>query len=159
MGNLKKKIEDLMSAITFAEEGEFETARKMLPTEERRVLLAVKGDRMDRKTFRYAVNTCKRIGAKLDILYISAGRDLPAAMEQALAEVKEAGVDFRLEHRTGCLKQQIIDYTDKKKEILFAVTESAEHLEADCKGRGKGLSEAWQNLKCPLVVVSEGAGA
>jgi hypothetical protein len=59
--------------------------------------------------------------------------------------------------KNGCLKQQIIDYTNRKKEILFAVTESLENLDLDCRGKGKKLSDAWQHLRCPLVVVGENA--
>ena len=154
MTDLKKKIEDLMSAITFAEEGEFDTAREML-REERRVLLAIKENHLDKKTFRYAINTCKRVGAELDILYVSADEKLPPVLEECLEDIKREGISFRLAQKNGCLKQQIIDYTSNKKEILFAVTESLENLDLDCRGKGKRLSEAWQRLSCPLVVVAD----
>lgn len=156
MSSMKKKIEDLMSAVSFAEEGEFETAREFLK-EERRVLLALRGGQIDAKTLRYAMNACKRIGAGLDVLYISPEEKAEPALEQYLTDLKEQGIAWRLIRKEGCLKQQIIDYSSAHKEILFAVTESTLHLEADCKGRGKGLSEAWKSLKCPLVVVAEGA--
>lgn len=156
MADLKKKVEDLMSAISFAEEGEFETAREMLK-EERRVLLAIKEDHLDRKTFRYAINTCKRVGADLDILYVSSAGKSSPVLEQCLEDLKNEGIHFRVVQKNGCLKQQIIDYTNTKKEILFAVTESFENLDLDCKGKGKKLSEAWQRLRCPLVVVADNA--
>ena len=155
MKRLLKKFETTMMAVTFAEEGGFETAREMLK-EDRRVLLAVRTGQSDGKTFKYALNTCKRVGANLDILYISAVETLEPALEQFLSELKQAGIDYRLMRTNGCLKQEIIDYTNSKKEILFAVTESSDNLDVDCKGRGKRLSEAWQNLKCPLVIVSDG---
>lgn len=153
---LKKKMEDLMSAISFAEEGEFDTAREMLK-EERRVLLAIKEDHLDKKTFRYAINTCKRVGAHLDILYVSSVEKMSPVLEQCLEELKNDGISFRVVRKNGCLKQQIIDYTNKKKEILFAVTKSFENLDLDCTGKGKRLSEAWQRLRCPLVVVADNA--
>ncbi len=143
-----------MSAVSFAEEGEFDTARDILK-EERRILLAVRTGQMDRKTFRYAANTCKRIGASLDVLYISPSEAEEPLLGQCLSELKERGIDYRLIKKSGCLKQAIIDYTTLKKEIVFAVTESSENLDVDCKGKGKGLSDAWENLKCPLVVVAD----
>jgi len=155
--NLKKtmsKIERMMSAVSFAEEGEFNTAREMLK-EERRVLLAVKREQMDKKTFRYAVNACKRIGAHLDILYISPAEAIDPILEECLSEIDKEGINYRLMRKNGCLKQEIIDYTNSKKKVLFAVTESSENLDVDCKGKGKRLSDAWQNLKCPLVVVED----
>ncbi|HET6513964.1 MAG TPA: hypothetical protein VFG09_02305 [Thermodesulfovibrionales bacterium] len=155
MGGLKKKMEDLMSAISFAEEGETETARSFLK-EERKVLLALRRDQMDRKTFRYAVNTCKRIGANLDVLYISPEETLDPTLQECLTELEKEGIGFRLTQKKGCLKKEIIDYTSSNKEILFAVTESSDNLDVDCAGKSKRLSEAWQKLKCPLVVVADG---
>ena len=156
MVNLKKKVEDLMSAISFAEEGEFDTAREMLK-EDRRVLLAIKENHLDKRTFRYAINTCKRVGADLDILYVSSAEKMSPVLEQCLEDLKNEGINFRVIQKNGCLKQQIIDYTDKKKEILFAVTKSLENLDLDCGGKGKRLSAAWQRLRCPLVVVADNA--
>jgi len=152
MDTLKKKIEGIMSAISFAEEGEFETAKEFLK-EERRVLLAVRKDQVDRKTFRYAVNTCKRINAALDILYISPSKAEDPALQQYLSELTREGINYRLVQRGGCLKQAIIDYANTVKGILFAVTESSDNLEVDCKGMK--ASKAWKDLKCPLVVVQD----
>ncbi|MCL5023349.1 MAG: hypothetical protein M1497_08305 [Nitrospirae bacterium] len=156
MSSIKKRIEDLMSAVSFAEEGEFETARELLK-KERRVLLAIRRMRLDKKTFRYAANTCKRIGAGLDILYVSASDAPDPLLEECLAELEKEGISHRLVKGNGCLKQEIISYTTSRKEILFAVTESTDNLDVDCKGKGKGLTEAWKNLKCPLVVVADSA--
>lgn len=152
MGRVKKKIEDLMSAVSFAEEGDFETARELMK-EERRVLLAVRRGHMGRKTFRYAVNTCKRIGASLDVLYVAPSEDEDPTLTQCISELGSEGIDCRIVRKSGCLKQAIIDYTNSRKGILFAVTESAEHLDAECESGG--LSEAWRNLRCPLVVVAD----
>jgi hypothetical protein len=154
MSRVNKKIEDLMAAISFAEEGELETARELLK-EDRRVLLALRKGCMDRKTFRYAVNTCKRIRASLDVLYVSPSEGEDPELEQYISELRDEEIDYRLVRRSGCLKQAIVDYTASRKEILFAVTESAENLDMDCKSKGRGLSEAWRNLRCPLVVVAE----
>lgn len=154
MKNLKQKVEDLLVAVSFAEEGEFETAREFLK-DERRVLLAVRKGQLGRKTFRYAMNTCKRIGAGLDILYITSSDAPDPAFDECISELREKKINHRLVKRGGCLKQAIIDYTTSRNEILFAVTESTDNLDVDCREKGKGLTEAWKNLKCPLVVVAD----
>ena len=145
----------MLSAVSFAEEGEFESAKEFM-REERRVLLAVRSGQLDRKTIRYALNTCKRIGAGLDILYITPSEVTDPVLEEGFSELEREGINYRIVRKNGCLKQEIIDYTTSKNEILFAVTESSENLDVDCKEHGKRLSEAWRNLKCPLVVVTEG---
>ena len=66
-----KKVEDMLAAVSFAEEGESETARSLMK-DGRRVLLALKQGRIDPATVKYAVNTSKRIGAGLDVLYVGA---------------------------------------------------------------------------------------
>ncbi len=159
MGKLKKTIKKFemdMTAAAFAEAGEFEAAREVLK-EERRVLLALRENQIDNNTLKYVVNTCKRTGAKLDILYISASEKIQPIFEQYLKDLEKEGIHFRLVQRKGCLKQQIIDYVNSKKEIIFAVTGSSDKLDVACKGTDGKLSEAWQHLKCPLVVVEDNA--
>ena len=144
-----------MSAVSFAEEGDFETARELMKGD-RRVLLAVRKGHMDPKTFRYAVNACKRISASLDVLYLSSAEGKDPALAQCISELTGKEITYRLVRESGCLKQAIIDYTNTERGVLFVVTESAENLDTECKGKGTGLSAAWQNLRCPLVVVADG---
>ena len=149
MGKLKQRMisfETAMTAAAFAEEGEDGIARKLI-NDDRRILLAVTREQLSRKTFRYAVNTCERIEAQLDIMYISESDGPEPLLDECLAELRSGGVDYHLMHTKGTLKKSIIDYTNKKKNILFAVIGS--------KGISNGISQAWQNLKCPLVVVED----
>lgn len=155
---MMKKIEDAMTATTFAEEGEADAARAFLRGG-RRVLLAVREGQTDPKTLKYALNSSRRVGALLDILFVSSSetRDPLAdpAFRQFASELESAGIAYRLVRRTGCMKQEIIDYTNREKDILFAVIESPHSLDAECKKKDSRLAELWRNLKCPLVVVSE----
>ena len=154
---MMKSVEYALTAASFAEEGDPETARSLMK-ESRRVLLALKAGQTDQKTLKYALNTAKRINAHLDILQVGSSRADPA-LQPFLSELAAEGITYRLITRSGCLKQQIIDYTDSEKEILFAVIESPSSLDADCDKQDKELSELWRKLKCPLVVVMDGAKA
>jgi len=147
-------IETAMMAAAFAEEGETGMARELLK-DERRIVLAVRRDNLDNKTFRYALNTCKRIGADLDILYISSSDADDPLLETYIAELKAAGVYYRLTRKKGSFIEEVIKYTNEKRKILFAVTESAGSLKGERKGGNPMLSAAWRNLECPLVVVGE----
>lgn len=162
LNKMMKQIEDAMAAATFAEEGVPAAARSLL-SEGRRVLLGLKQGRIDAGTLKYALNTAKRINAQLDILFVSSGPGAASSVapEAELARFQETlraeGVTYRLISRTGCLKQQIIEHTQKDKEIAFAIIESPNSLDMDCNKRDKTLSELWQKLKCPLVVVMDEA--
>ena len=157
---LMKNVEDAMAAASFAEEGQAEAARSIMK-EGRRVLLGLKEGRIDTKTLRYALNTAKRIGADLDILHVTSPGNNATTSDPLLSnfesELEGEGIVYRIIPRNGCLKQQIIDYTNSEKDILFAVIESPKSLDADCNKRDRTLSELWQKLKCPLVVVMDQA--
>lgn len=159
---MMKNVEDALAAVSFAEEGEISSARSLM-SEGRRVLLGLKEGRIDANTLKYALNTAMRIGAQLDILYVAApdssSQTVDPLLDQLVSELKAEGILYRMIPRTGCLKQQIIDYTNSEKDILFAVIESPHSLDADCNKKDKTLSELWQKLKCPLVVVMDGAKA
>ena len=159
---MMKNVEDALAAVSFAEEGEISSARSLM-SEGRRVLLGLKEGRIDANTLKYALNTAMRIGAQLDILYVAApdssSQTVDPLLDQLVSELKAEGILYRMIPRTGCLKQQIIDYTNSEKDILFAVIESPHSRDADCNKKDKTLAELWQKLKCPLVVVMDGAKA
>jgi len=160
---IMKSVENALTAASFAEAGEVETAHSLI-RESRRVLLGLKAGQIDPKTLKYAMNTAQRINAHLDILYVTGARGGAKGTPDRLlepfeSELAAAGIPYRLISRSGCLKQQIIDYSNSEKEILFAVIESPATLDDDCTKRDKVLAELWRQLKCPLVVVMDGARA
>ena len=156
-----KNVEDLLAAVSFAEAGESEAARSFLK-DGRRVLLALKAGWIDLKTLKYAMNLSQRVGARLDILYVAAQDGPRSAEDQQLrlleTELKSTGVPYHVAHRTGGLRQATIDYTNQEKDILFAVVEPPQSLDADSGKKDTWLSELRQKLKCPLVVVMGEAG-
>lgn len=152
MKKLLKKFNDAMEAAAFAEMGEFETARETL-RENRTILLALTGSPSDTKAFMYAMNSCTRIGAGLEILY---SPDYGTVrIKQFQSELKKGNIDHRLIKGSGCLKEEILNYTNRKKDILFVVIESSEGLNANCKKAHIAIKKSWKKLKCPLVVVSD----
>jgi hypothetical protein len=151
-----KRFQDLMAAVTFAQAGEPETAKAIL-RERERVLLALREEHIEARTLRYALNTCKRIGADLDILYISSLASTAPALGGFLEELEQRGIRHRLVKASGCLQQAIIDYVNSQTDVAFAVVDTADSLEPGCQGRLRGLSGGWEEVKCPLVVVGAGA--
>lgn len=160
MKNLRTKIEDMLSAISFAEEGEF-AAATAISSPERRVVLALTASGMDASTLQYALNSTKRTAARLDILYGSSP-DGPAPGEvplfsRFLAELQRQGTPYRVVSVSGCLKEAILDYTNRERNIAFAVVESPGSLDAGCTSKDGRLPELWRSLSCPLVVVMDAA--
>lgn len=155
---MMKRVEDALTAVSFAEEGEWDAARSFV-REGRRVLLAVREGQADPRTLKYAMNSAMRVGARLDILYVSSSKTRDPLSDPVVrqfgSDLQKAGVSYRVVPASGCMKQEIIDYTDREKDVLFAVIESPQSLDAECTKKDMRLAELWKNLKCPLVVVME----
>src|SRR5512140_912833 len=149
-----ERFDDLMSAISFAEAGEHEKAKELLKGRDT-VLLAVSERIVDQHALKYALNLSKRIEAGIDILYLAKSDSKNPLLETFMSEARRMKIVCSLVRKEGCMKKAILDYTGKKKEILFVIVGSTPELDIECKTGEKSLSEAWRRLKCPLVVVSK----
>jgi hypothetical protein len=155
MKRFAKRFEDIMAASAFAEAGEFKTAQEILK-DGSRILLAIKEGHLDKKILKYALNTCKRVVANLDILYISSTDKMDPVLKQFLTEFEKEGIDYSLIRKEGCLEKEIKEYTDSHDKIAFVIIESSDALDIN-RTKDSKLLEAWQNLnlQCPLVVVTD----
>lgn len=152
---IMKRLENIFAAAAFAEEGEFETAREMVKGRQT-VLLALTGRESDRKSFTYAMNICKRIGAGLEIIYVGNGSEMVSLMDQFQNELKKENIPYEIFKVDGGIKDAIISHAEKRSDIRFVVIESSDTLNIDCKKDNTISPKAWEGLKCPLVVVMEG---
>lgn len=153
MKKLIKKFEDAMSAAAFAEKGEFETAKEIFKGREK-VLLTLTGREPDGKSFKYALNICKRIGAGLEIMYIARSDNAVHLLKQIKDELKKEDIIYEIVEGSGCIKKAIINHTEKRGDIQFVIIDSSDSLDIECKKDDGTLSDAWEKLKCPLVLVS-----
>ncbi|MDA8079737.1 MAG: hypothetical protein M0Z79_12465 [Nitrospiraceae bacterium] len=149
------RFDDLMSAISFAEAGEHEKAREFLKGRNT-ILLAVSDRFLDDNVLKYSLNMSRRIGACIDILYLSKSGSRDHILNEFMSAAGRDGIACRLLKTDGCMKKAILDYTARKKEISFVVVGSTPELDIECRTGEKSLSDAWKRLKCPLVVVSKG---
>lgn len=146
-----KKLEDIFAAAAFAEAGEFETAKEMVKGRQK-VLLALTGRDSDRKSFTYAMNICKRIGAGLEIIYSGNGSEMVSLTDQ----LKKENISYEIIQVSGSIKEAIISHAEKRSDIRFVVIESSDTLNIDFKKDNTIPPKGWEELKCPLVVVMEG---
>jgi hypothetical protein len=145
-------LENLMSAITFAEADCAGIALEEMKGQ--KVLLVLTGRERDARSFKYALNSSRRVGAALEVLLFGkeADRDQIETEAGRLSETVNAKVN--LVGRSGCTGRQVIDYIEKRKDILYVVADSRHLLNAGCPEDGE-LKGLWRKLKCPLVLVSE----
>ena len=144
-----------MSAISFAEAGEFDTAREMIKPR-KSILVAVSDRTSHRDIFAYALNISKRLQADIDVLYLVETDEKKAYLDEFASDAEKQGIRCRVIAMYGCVKRAILDYTGKRKEILFVIVGSEPEFDLECKADKKALSDAWARLKCPLVVVTKG---
>jgi hypothetical protein len=153
------RAQQALEAAAFAEAGDRAGAAGLM-RENRRVLLALRGLEGEARTLTYALNTCKRIGAGLDVLCVAdravPAEDLDRALAAFLTGCAAAGIPCRTASLAGCIKEQIIRYTKAHPEVSFVVVESAGVLERGCGANDeRRVAQLWKRLTCPLVVVSD----
>lgn len=149
-----REIDDTTSSITFAGTEEREKARDILKGH-KTVLLAISDRMFNRHAFKYAMNISRRIEASLEILYITEPDRERRGFKDFLSEVEEIGFRFSLVMKNGCVKKAILDYTNRRSEILFVIIGAELELNIGCEVTEKVFSKGWKKLKCPLVVVSK----
>jgi hypothetical protein len=150
---LGKKFEDMMSAASFAEAGEFETAREMLAGR-KKVLLVLTGIEADTKSLKYALNTAQRTDAALEVLVTSDRKGTSRLIEECTERARAASVGLKVEKRIGCMKEAIVNHTKRRRDILCVVVESTNSLNRGCSQEDIKLEGVWKTLGCPLVLVS-----
>ena len=149
MRGIMKQLENTLSASAFAEAGEYETARQLIKTDQR-VLLVLTGTTGDAKSLKYAENFCERMKAKLEVICSSGMRE---SVEVSLRSIREKGIEYTLAETAGCLKQAMVDITLANQDILYVVVNSFSDLEVGCSGDLNTKTDVRDMVRCPLVVV------
>ena len=144
-------FQKVMAATSFAEAGEFETARRMLPGNKnanKKVLLGIDSSASIEETIRYALNICHRLGAGLEVLHLvgdkrEATRKLPGVFSQATERIQ-----YHPLYSENSLEEKVADFVKDRRDILFVVLNPDQEKER----QGTQFSRLLKKLKCPVVV-------
>ena len=165
--DVKKRIEEAMTAVTFAEEGEFETARQMLKnrkTAHKRVLLGTDAEDIDRQFIQYALQLCNRLGGGLEIVHLVDQGAEAAGKNNELRKLKESlekkNIVYQAISGGGSLEEEVERYSRGRRDILCVVLESSKIGEREKAGAaGKRENRFLKNLSCPVVLFESQARA
>ena len=154
MRGIMKQLENMLSASAFAEAGEYETARQLIKTDQR-VLLVLTGVAGDAKSLKYAENFCERMKSKLEVV-CSIG--MTESVEVSLMSIRERGIEYTVTETDGCLKQAIVDITTANQDIRYVVVNSFSDLSVGCGGVRNAEADLMDKdfsdiVRCSLVVV------
>lgn len=164
-----KKLEESMTAATFAEAGEFETARQFLQTNKnarKRVLLGTDKPEIDARTISYAMHLCQRLGGGLEIfhvLHLPAGEtdtDLNQGKEPLVSlsnVLHQQGIAYQPTRGTGCLADAVIRHAGSRRDILCVVFDAMEASGATCRKAKENMLAKFQVLRCPVVMYAGSA--
>lgn len=159
-----KKLEEAMIAATFAEAGEFETARQFLTTNKnahKRVLLGTDKPEIAPRTISYALHLCQRLGGGLEIFHmlhlpenetdsgLSQEEEPPAALNTVL---QEKGIVYKPVNGPGCLADEMLRHAGTRRDILCVVFDAAEPDGASCRKAKENMITKFQALHCPVVM-------
>ena len=159
-----EKLESHFMAATFAEAGDFETARQILPNYKRTqtVLLAIEGEYPTKASFDYAFKLCKRVNASLDILQLRSNNgidsDSPSeGLSALLPRLQEEGIAFKIIVKAAGVKESLFDYVRAHKDVVTAVLDSPRvpNRETESKYWNEAFENIADKLSVPLVTVSQ----
>lgn len=159
-----KKLEEAMTAATFAEAGEFETARQFLTTSKnvrKRVLLGTDKPEIATRTISYALHLCQRLGGGLEIFHmlhlpenetafgLGLEKEPLAALNNAL---QEKGVVYQPFNGLGCLADEVLRHAGTRRDILCVVFDVLEPDGTGCRKAKENMIAKFQALHCPVVM-------
>jgi hypothetical protein len=159
-----KKLEESMSAVTFAEAGEFETARQFLAANKnarKRVLLGTDKPEIDARTISYAIHLCQRLGGGLEIFHVlnlDKGEPDPALHQgkEPLSSLRSAlhhqGIAYQPVRSEACLADEVIRHAGSRRDILCVVFDAMEISGATCRKAKENMITKFQALHCPVVM-------
>lgn len=159
-----KKLEEAMTAATFAEAGEFETARQFLTTNKnarKRVLLGTDKPEIATRTISYALHLCQRLGGSLEIFHMLhlPENEMASSLsqdEEPLADLNTAlqqkGVLYQPVSGHGCLADEVLRHAGTRRDILCVVFDALEPDGTSCRKAKENMITKFQALHCPVVM-------
>lgn len=164
---IRKRIEEAMSAVAFAEEGEFETARQMVKnrkTAHKKVLLGTEAAELDLQFLQYALQLCARLEAGLEIVHMvkldaSSEEKEKMGLQQLQGSLEEKNIVYQAVIGSGTLEAEVEKYARGRGDILCVVLESARNELRERRSLAdKKENKFLKNLSCPVVLFESPAG-
>lgn len=160
MKDFLKQFEEIMASATFAEAGEFDTARQMLSqakTSNKKVLLATDTEEVHEGVIMHALNLCKRMGGKLEILHLLQPKSSrpPGQFEskEMSPRVSEFATTYTQMVAADSFEEKVIHYTENRGDLLCVVLDTSRCRKTEnnniCKKYLAGLVE---KITCPVVI-------
>lgn len=159
-----KKLEEAMTAATFAEAGEFETARQFLKTNKnarKRVLLGTDKPEIATRTISYALHLCQRLGGGLEIFHmlhmlenetVSGLSQEKEPLDALNSSLQEKGVIYQPFNGCGCLADEVLKHAGTRRDILCVVFDVLEPDGTNCRKAKENMIAKFQALHCPVVM-------
>lgn len=119
-----------------------------VPLSERKVLLAIREGHLDPRLLASARKLCQRLGAGLDILLATRGKQLPAEVADLIKTLRDEGVAYSIAQYEQLRRRDVVQYANTHECIATVVIDSLEGWESVARSRA---SNPWANLSCPLV--------
>jgi len=170
---MRKFLNRITGTAAYPEAGEYDMPRDAAfrgKVTNKKVLLGTQGAEVGDKAFLYAVNLCKRMGAKLEILHVLKPfdpersenlEDLLTNARKGMAPVfdrlSDEGIGYKLNFGVGWIEEEVVKYSSGRKDIALVVVHPPDDDNDKRKSFEKKINDALDRLHCPLVVVTEPA--
>ncbi len=115
----------------------------------------ITGREGDSKSFEYALSIAQRTEADLEVLTTAPGGVHRAKLDRFQAMARRQSVGFSVSRRKGCIREAVLNLARKSGKFLCVVVESTDALGIGCSGKQGRIEGVWEELGCPLTLVSE----
>lgn len=148
-------IQNAMTAVAYAEAGEFDTAREILSagdTKKKRVILGINDLELKPRLINYAHELSKRVGGQLEVLQILTPSLIDRIYEcmhsPRVKTMKEKGIAYKIVTGHGTIEEDILHYAEDNRNVQFVLLKSNDMDKVN-------VMEVMNKLHCPVVVFSE----
>ena len=165
------KFQRSMSAVAFAESGEFQSAREVLHLSPRpaTVALVIDNSNPNLNAIDYTINLCKRIGATMDVLITEPGKKEifhersdaervldSTGVQKLVLFLEQKDVQWKMHMLDGDIVENLEDYIRRHKRVTSVVYDSP-----TVPRKGQKVDSSWyrildaicMKLSIPLITV------
>lgn len=147
------RTDEIFSAVTFAEAGEFDTARLIFKSKKR--LLFLIEDPKDKEIFSYVENLAQRLNRPVEVLVFFSDEGSSEELETFLKKLREKGLLFRTLYvdKSEGVEEVLKEHIQENQGVEFLIIKPSKNV--SLSEEEKLVKNLWDKFGFPFILVKE----